>query len=631
MNRTHDEDIRDIADLPVSPQIRIERATGFGNVPGLDNEGLFNERELERWVEWQEWGPILALPFQKPRSTIRPTIDENGRPDWGAYGTVDYELQHGPFDRARYKADRLGDELRGVLITIDIVRARLPPAPLSLAPTYHPARHPPGRAPHEPRPTRPPPADAAGRTAPRRDPRPPSLQAPTAAGLRARAADGRPCPGTHAFLTDYSTGLIAFDVSTPADPQPVGLYETGGAAVMGVMRVGDYVYAAGYDTGLQVISVADPTDPIRVGACDTPGYVFDLDVADGYVYLVDAVSYPYDALGVLHVINVAEPTAPFAEGACETGGYAFGVAAAGGYAYVADAFAGVQVFDVSPPPCDWVGGTDIYPTFSFDVALAGTRAYVGDWNIGLLLVDVSDPAAPAELGRCSVPGTAGRVAVSTPLQGAYAYVAAGSAGVHVVDTSDPYHPFRTGTYNTPGAAESVAVVGTNVAVADWFAGVRLLDVSDPTHPVSIGWYDTPGNAEGVAGDGAEYLYVADGLAGLVVLRTSLDCNRNRLPDDCDLDCGAPGGRCAVPGCGQSMDCNGTGLPDECELLAGGDYTADGQVDLNDYQAFVECQGGPAVPPASGDCADTCLAAFDAEHDGDVDLADFAVFQTNFTG
>lgn len=136
MNNTAVDDIQNIDDLPVSPRVSIERSTGYGHVPGLDDEELLDEHELEQWVEWQDWGPILALPDTKPRSTIRPTIDQDGRPDWGAYGTVDYERLHGPFDKARYKADRLQDELRRIIITIDMVRAHLPPAPLYLALKY---------------------------------------------------------------------------------------------------------------------------------------------------------------------------------------------------------------------------------------------------------------------------------------------------------------------------------------------------------------------------------------------------------------------------------------------------------------------------------------------------------------
>ncbi len=53
-----------------------------------------------------------------------------------------------------------------------------------------------------------------------------------------------------------------------------------------------------------------------------------------------------------------------------------------------------------------------------------------------------------------------------------------------------------------------------------------------------------------------------------------DCNANGMPDECDIDCGPPGGACDIPGCGQSEDCNENGVPDECDI-------ADGTSDDND--------------------------------------------------
>ena len=114
-------------EVPSSPLVRVERQRGWGSVQGLDDEELIGEAELERWIEWQEWGPILELPVPQRRSFIRPNTDENGHVDWGAFGTVDFERLYGPFDKARYKADILRDQLKDTLITIDIVRRRLPP------------------------------------------------------------------------------------------------------------------------------------------------------------------------------------------------------------------------------------------------------------------------------------------------------------------------------------------------------------------------------------------------------------------------------------------------------------------------------------------------------------------------
>jgi len=47
-----------------------------------------------------------------------------------------------------------------------------------------------------------------------------------------------------------------------------------------------------------------------------------------------------------------------------------------------------------------------------------------------------------------------------------------------------------------------------------------------------------------------------------------DCNENGLRDECDIDCGALGGTCDWPGCGESPDCQPNVVPDECDLADG---------------------------------------------------------------
>jgi len=46
----------------------------------------------------------------------------------------------------------------------------------------------------------------------------------------------------------------------------------------------------------------------------------------------------------------------------------------------------------------------------------------------------------------------------------------------------------------------------------------------------------------------------------------VDCQPNAIDDACDIDCGAAGGPCDVPGCGSSADCNTNAIPDECEFI-----------------------------------------------------------------
>jgi cytochrome c peroxidase len=63
-------------------------------------------------------------------------------------------------------------------------------------------------------------------------------------------------------------------------------------------------------------------------------------------------------------------------------------------------------------------------------------------------------------------------------------------------------------------------------------------------------------------------------------------------------------------------------------LTPGDIDGDGDVDLADFAVFGQCFGGSNQPPA-GACPSPLIADLDA--DGDVDLSDFATFAQNFTG
>lgn len=57
----------------------------------------------------------------------------------------------------------------------------------------------------------------------------------------------------------------------------------------------------------------------------------------------------------------------------------------------------------------------------------------------------------------------------------------------------------------------------------------------------------------------------------------------------------------------------------------GDSDGDGDVDLEDFFAFLACYAGPGIP-AEGDCVQ-----FDLDGDGDVDISDFGIFTQNYTG
>ncbi len=112
-------------EVPESAVLRRDRGSRYGSVAGLDDSELADPDELERQVFVQEFGPVLALPVRASRGFRRPSVDEEGRLDWGAFGSVDFDRHSGGFDKARYQADKVREQLRGVLILFSVVSDRM--------------------------------------------------------------------------------------------------------------------------------------------------------------------------------------------------------------------------------------------------------------------------------------------------------------------------------------------------------------------------------------------------------------------------------------------------------------------------------------------------------------------------
>jgi len=93
-------------------------------------------------------------------------------------------------------------------------------------------------------------------------------------------------------------------------------------------------------------------------------------------------------------------------------------------------------------------------------------------------------------------------------------------GCYIYDyTGEPYVNHRGAPFTPDGFCLGVAARDTLVAVCAADAGIVILDVSDPEDKVQLGRCDTPGEATRALFY-RNYLYVADGLAGLGVIDAS---------------------------------------------------------------------------------------------------------------
>jgi hypothetical protein len=105
-----------------------EKVNRYGSVPGLPDDELADPYELERQVIREEFEPVLMLPESKTKNSVRPVVDESFGVDWGAFATVDFDRNRPEFDKARYKADKLREQLKDTLIMLNTVSGRLPKA-----------------------------------------------------------------------------------------------------------------------------------------------------------------------------------------------------------------------------------------------------------------------------------------------------------------------------------------------------------------------------------------------------------------------------------------------------------------------------------------------------------------------
>jgi hypothetical protein len=111
--------------VPESVLFKRERSNRYGSVEGLPDEELVGPEELERCILRNEWGSVLFLPKSKSKG-FNPAWNWSVDVDFNAFASVDFERTQPKFDKARYKADKLKEQLKDLLILRAIVSDRIP-------------------------------------------------------------------------------------------------------------------------------------------------------------------------------------------------------------------------------------------------------------------------------------------------------------------------------------------------------------------------------------------------------------------------------------------------------------------------------------------------------------------------
>jgi WD40 repeat protein len=285
----------------------------------------------------------------------------------------------------------------------------------------------------------------------------------------------------YAYVADRYNGLRVLDLAAgPSAPVEVGFYDDPGAGALDVAVGGDYAYVILGHGDLHVLDVSDPATPVQVGVYE--GGWHKVEVSGGYAFVVGGTAVSDDK--PFHVLDISDPTAPKQVATYEAADFAL----ADGYLYLlsdeeermtvldAATLEEVSVYDMPEHH------QDLY--FSREISVAGDYAYVLEnyayatgSGAGWQVVDISDPTAPVgvNVGFNYRPEYESWGEPAAAAYGGYTFLAAKSSGLRVLDVTDVDTPTEVDSFGAPKSIMDVAVDDEGyVYVASDLGGLYIL-------------------------------------------------------------------------------------------------------------------------------------------------------------
>ncbi len=306
-----------------------------------------------------------------------------------------------------------------------------------------------------------------------------------------------------AYVAGDAGGVFIYDMSDPANPQPIGHTEVAGRAAVAVAVAGNLAFVTAQrssrEDAVVIVDVSDPGAPSEVS--DIPVECTDLRVVGDELYIINRDE--------LLVVDMSVPESPTVVGRHALPAMGYSIFVVDGIAYVltsAGVYTGgsLTIFDVSTPSAPAAMGTLSVDSARFQttgLAVNGSTAYIVGFPLGSLLVaDVSNPEAPALVDTVESLGTFGRLSlVGDRLYGH-------SSGMAVFDVSVPEAPTQIAAPSSDLMQNQRMVVDGALGYAVFSQGVRILDLSGAVSFDAVGSFAPPGGFLHMAVDGdAAYL------------------------------------------------------------------------------------------------------------------------------
>jgi len=251
---------------------------------------------------------------------------------------------------------------------------------------------------------------------------------------------------------------------------------------------GDRIYMAQGVDGIKIMDATDPANPEEIGVYQTGDKAEEIQMLDKYFYFPE---YEGGYISQFTLMDFSDPASPIELGPFKCKDRAIRIFPVGDTLYSALGFEGVGVYTLLKPDSLIEIARYASEKHVHDISVAGNFAYIVttptdrgyNYDDSLHVLDLSDLGDIKELGQCSC--HAGKPIVRTGISvcGSRAYLPANSLspdgpGFVTIDISDPYHPEEIGFYDV-NSRKSMHIETWQNYVFIVGSKVLALDTSDP--------------------------------------------------------------------------------------------------------------------------------------------------------
>lgn len=291
-----------------------------------------------------------------------------------------------------------------------------------------------------------------------------------------------------------------------------------------VQASGQYAYVACDSSGLQIIDISDPADPLPVVLYDTPGAAVDIFISGDYAYLADYSS--------MRIIDISNPVFPVPAGVYQSNNVV-GVYVNGDQAYIACGYYPpvVAILDISDPNNpDSISGLSFLGG-AFDVCYSQNHLFVlsnetEPYANYLRTINIEDPQNPYISASVGIPGTV-QIPQDIKINGNYAYIADRGSGIPVINIADPSLPVVVGSYNAVGDATGICINGEYAFICEYTGVIQMLNISDPENPIFYASGNINGPAFGIFAND-DFIFAVDWYEFTIFQYSSSDIEEENL-------------------------------------------------------------------------------------------------------